>query len=127
MRNVGDRELGKATKLRPGRDAGARGYGIDTRTNRIHCTGDFVAEHTRYLGSVGIHPDSCHQVGEVQPGSLHLDAHLARAWLRVGTLLDSQHVVRAMARENHGAHVRPLTRAEESPGTRSCRACLRAA
>ena len=108
-------ELGVAAEARPAHDALADLEALDPLADGVDVAGDLVADNAGRLGGVRVEPDAREQVREVDPGGAHAHAHLARAGLRIGTLLHPHDVGRAVLGDDEGAHTRIIpTRARSA-------------
>ena len=96
-------------QLGVGAEAAAAHHAISDRDplgplpQRLDLAGELVADDARRLRRVLVQAHPCEHVGEVHAGGLHPHPHLARAWLRIGPLLDLHYLGPAVL----GDHQRP--------------------
>ena len=108
-------ELGVAAEARPAHDPLADLEVLDSLADGVDVAGDLVADDAGRLRGVRVEPDAREQVGEVDAGGAHAHADLARAGLRIGTLLYPHDVGRAVLGDDERSHTRIIpTRARSA-------------
>ena len=103
----GDGDLGRVAAEFGAREDALPGHQpVHALAELQHGPGDFVADHARRLGGVGVQPHARHHVGEVDSRRGDVDPHLPGPDRRVRPLLHREHTRRPVFGYHDRAHAR---------------------